>query len=326
MVDLLLTPLGVILLGVVLYHWGPAGRWLVGAVVTAGAIMLVIAALSDDKAIQSLFLALLFLSPLLVLLTPRRLYPAMLAIVIPTIGWWFWAMTRPVSASADWAALGEAIVIFLITVLMAAAVIRVIIDGMMASPGKAVTPVDWTISWSALTATMLALLGWHLAPPVARLITVPGLLLLAASTAISLCCYTIFTQQRARWFALAAALTLVGSSAVALCWPPYVMTAATMAAAGRPYCIMIADGETDYVAARSQLDLTPLSMRATETPGVRNHHAILVVRDRAGDQPDSYFSYYRRRFEPGVQLTPENPLCEPRPQFSAGLPLFGTIR
>ena len=120
-------------------------------------------------------------------------------------------------------------------------------------------------------------------------------------------------------FASIGATILVGIAAI-LSWPPIVARAAEDRAAGQPYCIMIGDGDRDYRPARTMLDLSPLLMRATEVPSLRNQHALLILPAGGG----LHFSYRGRLFERGYEGAEyvDHALCTPQRDFAEKLPVW----
>jgi len=109
-----------------------------------------------------------------------------------------------------------------------------------------------------------------------------------------------------------------------------VARAAEDVAGSRPYCIQIADGASDYRPARSWLDLSIFTMRATQNARgdlYLQHHAILVV-GKTGEQHLYHWSYGQGAFEPGVFNDRFNgrgdPVvsCEPETGFAAKLALI----
>ena len=102
-----------------------------------------------------------------------------------------------------------------------------------------------------------------------------------------------------------------------------VMRSARAVARGKPYCIQVADGQSDYRPARMLFDLSGLVMRAKTFD---QHHAILVVGDDA--HPSLFhWSYHRGRFVPGVlndAMPGHEPVlaCEAQRDFVATLPML----
>ena len=102
-----------------------------------------------------------------------------------------------------------------------------------------------------------------------------------------------------------------------------VMRSARAIARGKPYCIQVADGQSDYRSARMLFDLSGLVMRAKTFD---QHHAILVVGDDA--HPSLFhWSYHRGRFVPGVlngAMPGHEPVlaCEAQRDFVATLPML----
>jgi len=98
-------------------------------------------------------------------------------------------------------------------------------------------------------------------------------------------------------------LLLVAGLAVLIAAPLRVVVRAAEDIAGsQPYCIQIADGVSDYRPARSWLDLSAFTMRATQDSrsGLSlQHHAILVV-GKPEEQRLYHWSYGRGTFDPGV--------------------------
>ena len=102
-----------------------------------------------------------------------------------------------------------------------------------------------------------------------------------------------------------------------------VVRSARLVAGGKPYCIQVADGQSDYRPARMLFDLSGLAMRAKTFD---QHHAILVVGDDA--HPSLFhWSYHRGGFVPGVvneAMPGHGPVltCEAQRDFVDSLPML----
>src|SRR6185503_8885855 len=102
-----------------------------------------------------------------------------------------------------------------------------------------------------------------------------------------------------------------------------VVRSAREVADGKPYCIQVADSQSDYRPARMLFDLSGLAMRARSYD---QHHAILVVGD--GAHPGLFhWSYHKGGFVPGV-LNETNQghelvlACEAQRDFVDALPML----
>jgi hypothetical protein len=102
-----------------------------------------------------------------------------------------------------------------------------------------------------------------------------------------------------------------------------VVRSAREVADGKPYCIQVADSQSDYRPARMLFDLSGLAMRARSFD---QHHAILVVGDEAHPRL-FHWSYHSAAFVPGV-LNETNPgrgpvlACEAQRDFVDALPML----
>jgi hypothetical protein len=100
-----------------------------------------------------------------------------------------------------------------------------------------------------------------------------------------------------------------------------VVRSARQVADGRPYCIQVADSQSDYRPARMLFDLSGLVMRSKSFD---QHHAILVVGD--GVHPSLFhWSYRNAGFVPGVlneTIYPPVLACEAQRTFIDALPML----
>ena len=113
-------------------------------------------------------------------------------------------------------------------------------------------------------------------------------------------------------------------------WAGFVaVTAANNAsetAAGRPYCLQVADGSGDYRRARAVVDLTALTMWATSGgPGRLQFHAVMAVRN--GNDLELFNWSYRAREWRSLKTSGDSrtPVirCPPQVEFARRLPLLG---
>lgn len=101
---------------------------------------------------------------------------------------------------------------------------------------------------------------------------------------------------------------------------------ATETAAGAPFCIQVADSESDYRPAESLSDLSELTMRAQRENGMSmQRHALLIV-GSAKSPRLFHWSYRAGRF---VEETTSlyggfGIACEPRQDFARHLPILKT--
>jgi hypothetical protein len=262
-----------------------------------------------------LFALLLALSLLFI---PRENYPWLVALVAPITGWLLWELNRPFSYADDWAPLGRLLGTSLMLFFGACALLRWLV-GLWLNRRGDLPQIDWTPGIAGIAVTLLAGAGWAFGPLAAHAIGGWTLIFLTGAIAVALLVMGWRWQDRRRWIAGASGLTLIAGIASILSWPGTVARAAMISAGDLPYCIMIGDGEGDYRPARTLLDLSPLLMRATETPYLRNQHALLVMSQGAAP----HFSYGRQRFEVGNEGADyiNNPICKPRIDFVGSLPL-----
>jgi hypothetical protein len=100
-----------------------------------------------------------------------------------------------------------------------------------------------------------------------------------------------------------------------------VVRSAREVADGKPYCIQVADSQSDYRPARMLFDLSGLVMRARSFD---QHHAILIVGDAAHLRL-FHWSYRRGEFVPGVlneTIYPPVLACQSQRDFVASLPML----
>jgi hypothetical protein len=263
---------------------------------------------------QLLFLGL----PLFLLLAPRKIYGWVLGVFVLAVGWLSWELGRPMSMDNDWGPWGQMIVMGAMLLWLAAYGLRALID-LIVSRKFRLDPIDYRPFRAGLAIVLTGWSGWQFASPIAR--WVGGWTLLIIGAAVSLFLLTFaWRSVRGRWVLIPVGATIIVGMVNILSWPPAVARAAEARAVGQPYCIMIGDGDGDYRPARTVLDLSPLLMRATESPHLRNQHALLIFRGGGG----LHFSYRRERFEQGYEGDEyvDHPLCTPRPFFAAQLPLW----
>lgn len=266
----------------------------------------------------ALFQLLLIALPALLLVTPRNLYGWTLAVLVLATTWLAWEIGRPLSMSEDWGALGRMLATGAILVWLAAYGLRALID-FIVSRKFPVDRIDYRPFRASLAIAGTFWCGWWFAAPLARWLGGWPVLLAGGVAAIFLLALG-WRTDRGNWvFASIGATILVGIAAI-WSWPPIVARAAEDRAAGQPYCIMIGDGDRDYRPARTMLDLSPLLMRATEVPSLRNQHALVILSAGGG----LHFSYRGRLFERGFEGAEyvDHPLCTPQRDFARSLPIW----
>jgi len=268
--------------------------------------------------VAGLFQMLLLGLPLFLFFTPRRGYGWVLAVLVLAVGWIWWEINRPISMSDDWAPLGRMLATGAMLLWLAAYALRMGIDWIVGFkfPRDA---IDYRPFRVALAICITAWAGWLLGPPLARWLG-GWPVLLGGVAAASFLLLLGRRADRGQWIFLGTGLTILAGVAGILSWPSAVASAAAARAAGQPYCIMIGDGDGDYRPARNMLDLSPLVMRANESPYLRNQHALLIFRGGGG----LHFSYRRGQFERGHEGDEyvDHPLCTPRHDFAGALPVW----
>lgn len=265
----------------------------------------------------ALFQLLFLVLPIFLLLAPRKIYGWVLGVLVLATGWLSWELGRPMSMDNDWGPWGQMIVTGAMLLWGAAYGLRALID-LIVSRKFRLDPIDYRPFKAGLSVSLTGWSGWLFAAPVAR--WVGGWTLLIAGAAVALLLLTFaWRSARGRWVLIPVGATMVIGMVNILSWPSAVARAAETRAAGQPYCIMIGDGDGDYRPARAVLDLSPLLMRATESPNLRNQHALLIFRDGGG----LHFSYRREQFERGYEGDEyvDHPLCTPHRSFASQLPL-----
>jgi hypothetical protein len=123
-----------------------------------------------------------------------------------------------------------------------------------------------------------------------------------------------------RPFSVMAAGTLSAYLAVSLMLPLTIAEQARTLAGAAPYCIQAATRDGAYAPAETLMDLSALTLWATNTGGHSSQfHAVLVVGDA---QPQLFnWSYRRRSFMP-LPAGREVVHCRPQPRFADALPLL----
>lgn len=269
-----------------------------------------------DGQIARLLLSAMGILLFCLLLMPRRGYPWVVAVFAPLCAFILWTIGRPTSSSDDWAAWGAAFAIAWLVVALLAAGVRWLID-LGRGARNPLPPIDWTPAWVGIAITFTVALSWVFAPTLARLVGGWGAMSIGAITAATLAWLGWQAAGRSRWITGAIAATLFAGMAYVLSWPAVVGRAAEDAALGRPYCIMIGDGGRGFRTATSPIDLSPILMRATEYPQLRNQHAVLII---DGAAPRN-FSYRKGRFADVARNGPDRdePLCKPARRWAAKL-------
>jgi hypothetical protein len=120
--------------------------------------------------------------------------------------------------------------------------------------------------------------------------------------------YTKWIVIGFRW---SLTILIVGFTAMLL----LVAQRAEEIAAGRPYCIQVADAKTRYATADKLLNLSGLTMKA---PGIQ-HHAVLQIGQNHKTEL-LYWSYRKITFVPGVNIQRPRSECTPQLGFVWTLP------
>jgi hypothetical protein len=273
----------------------------------------------------------LLLSALALLLMPRRAYPWTVALVIPLMVFVLWAVTRPMTIDNDWGPLDAAIFMFAIMLSGGAMLLRGVFAAVWTlKAGDALPPpLDWTPMQASSAAAVTFGVGWAFAPTLSRLIGPAAMIIVGMAGAVAALIYAANRLRRPRndgrrtsgWVSLAVGLTLLTGITVALSIATNVVRAAERFANDHPYCLLIADGGNDYRLARSVLDLTPLTMRATESGShAHNHHAQINVAVR-GTVVHHHWSYMHGGFDAWSNGS-EIESCAPSLHFAVDLPAF----
>jgi hypothetical protein len=215
---------------------------------------------------------------LALLLTPRQSYPWAIAVAVPVYAWLCWIITRPLPISSNWGAVDR----FIIWVALFLSIIPALLRLMFVRQGVEDSPSE--IDWKPVQVSSLFVIiwggAWLLTPAVPALVgaatcIVIGLLISVAMFGIAR------RMPRQRVIFVTAGTALITGAIAVLIWPLAVVLAAEQRAAGRPYCLMVAQG-IDYRTANNLLDLTPLIMRGQEgRRSAANYHGELLISGEA---------------------------------------------
>jgi hypothetical protein len=265
-----------------------------------------------------LFLLALLGLPIALIVAPRAVYGWVNGLCWVLVGFLMWEGSRPssIESGSDFA---MAFAVVWGTFLGASWGVRAIFDAWYYR-GREAPPIDYRPLWACLAIVATGWAGWLLGPTLARLFLPLSVLLIASIVAVALGFAAWHFAGRARWVSAAAAMTMIVGVVAILSWPSRITQAAQNQAHGRAYCLMVADGGVDYRPVTSRLDLTPLMMRASEYPWLRNQHGLMVM----VDTPPRNFSYRQAAFADVANETPdpERPLCRPVRDFADRLPLW----
>lgn len=265
---------------------------------------------------------LLFLlsAPVCLLFWPTRAYGWLLAVLLPTYCFQYWALARPISISDDWGPLNQGLGMLVLLIGLAALALRATLASFVPRYMTPLSQMDARPTSISLAAIATFWIGWWFAEPVARLIGALWVLIAALLAMLIIFVgsrrMTDQTRKLCIWAALATALAgLIGI----LNWPAIVVRAAEMRAEGQGYCLLVADGHSDYRAAESLIDLTPLTLRASESGGhAMNRHGLL----QRADGTVWNWSYFNASFEKDRRAPLLN-ACTMQPGFAKALPALG---
>ena len=251
---------------------------------------------------------------LALLFTPRQSYPWAAAIAVPVYAWLCWIITRPLPISSNWGAVDRFIIWVAIFLSIIPALLRLM------SIHRRFDDLPSEVDWKPVHVSSLfvAIWGgaWLLTPAVPAIFgaltcVVIGLLISVAMFGIAR------RMPRHRTIFVTAGAALIAGAIAVLIWPLAVVLAAEQRAAGRPYCLMVAQG-INYRTANNLLDLTPLIMRGQEgSRTAANYHGELLI----SGESNRNWSYEKVDF---FDKSRDNkpPTCLPVVGFSRTLPLF----
>lgn len=264
---------------------------------------------------------------LFVLLCPREWFPWLVAILLPVWCAIWWLMTRPVPSSDNWSFLGRGLTALGLFATLVAAVLRNLVAAFARRRREPSNRLNWAPAWTSVVATTACAIVLELGPVLAHQVgasaTLALLLVMLVGSGLLATVSRIGTIHR-RW-ARTVAVMLSVSLVLITVWPSTVSESARTFAGGRPYCILVADGEKSERLATSRWDLSPLIMRANDNHanGI-NRHAYLVF----GAGRSAHWSYMRGKFvnDPSPfnstdQLNPDR-RCSPVAGFAEQLPWF----
>jgi hypothetical protein len=264
---------------------------------------------------------------LLVLLCPRQWYPWLVAILFPVWCAIWWLMTRPVPSSDDWSFLGRGFMALGLLATLVAAGLRALIATFAKRRREPIGKLDWVPARASILATVLGAVVLEIGPVLAHRVGALATLVLLVVTLAGSGALALYPKVRKidRRRAGTVAFMLFVSLFLIAIWPFSVSEGARNFAKGRPYCILVADGEKSERLANSRWDLSPLIMRASDghRTGI-NRHAYIVL----GEGRSAHWSYMRGEFvnDPSPfhstdQLDPDT-RCAPVAGFVERLPWF----
>ncbi|TIX51819.1 intracellular growth attenuator family protein [Alteraurantiacibacter aquimixticola] len=272
--------------------------------------------------IAKLVISAFLIVPILALVTPRILYPWLVASFAPLLAGLLWLSNRPVSFQQDWAAFGNMILFAGVIACLLAFLFRYIASALAAKflIKAAPSPIDWRPFKVSLLLTLgLAFLWWCM-PLVAGVVGPHVVLLAGAIVAIAL---VVLARRMAavhhRIAAFSASAIVSGLLLFSLTQPGIVVREANRAAQGQPYCLLVADGDRGHRPARSLADLTPVIMRAPARGQIAlSNHAQI----RVDEAPAMHWSYFGRGFVNGADLY-RGVDCERQREWASRLGWFG---
>ena len=249
---------------------------------------------------------------LLLLLAPRRSYPWAVAVAVPAYTGSWWIIGRPLPSGDDWGSLDRAIISIALVVGVLPALCRFLLD--MRRRELALRPdLDWRPAQVSIVFVAIWGVAWLLTPAIPILAGPAICFVLGIVLTVAVFVAAQHVRAKRVSFNTAGTALAIGMLAVAW-WPMVVTTAAERRAAGRPYCLMIAQGDR-YRMASTLLDLTPLVMRGREGGrSASTFHGELLI---AGKERRNW-SYDRFDFfDQASDFTP--PHCDARPGFARTL-------
>lgn len=219
-------------------------------------------------------LSIIFFLFLILLFAPRQSYPWVLALTVPVYAWLWWVISRPLPSTDNWGDLDRAIVSLAMMFGITPAIFRLLLTHRRGPD----LPSD--LNWKPTQATCLFVMiwfgAWILTPAIPAVIGANRCIVAALTVNIVLVGISRFSGHYRLFVTTAAGALITGIIAV-LVWPLSVVAAAEEKAAGRPYCLVVADG-LGYRTARNLMDLTPLVMRGQESGrSASNFHGQLLI-------------------------------------------------
>lgn len=242
------------------------------------------------------------LSPFILPFLNHRLYPWVMAILMPFVVYLLWLLGRPLGSNGDWGTgLG---IIWLIALAIS-------VGGRLLS--SSISAKHWAPAIISSCPCIAALIIFEYSPSLAREIGAQSIIYLAIATVIALIIISFIPRNTLRLTALSCAAMITLGTYQALTWPMKVISAAQFLAKDTPYCITVASNKYE---AKSQLDLTPIVMRAHENGRTTStHHAVMLLNDGT----EYYFSYVEQKFLNNYRVKYQNIPCTPKQNFAKQL-------